>query len=400
LTKKKKKKKKSKIKLLLRDGLFSTLLSLLACYLLSLLFFNVSFFDPLAKALKDFSFLDVYYAERLADDEAVEPNIVLINITQKDRSAIAMALSEIVRAKPKAIGFDIILKEFERTESDSLLAQLINREEVIRSYIIDDSGTKITNHPFFEGEGTPGYVNYNFDNENHVIREFEGFHDSNGERHAAFAVQLARKIVTPKVWEDKGLEKKLAAPRVIDYKGNTDRFLHFTIDDFMVLEDKNILKDKIVLMGYLGTPTGNAFDVEDKHFTPLNEITAGKSLPDMHGMVIHANILSQIVTNRFMNKISGFWYFLLLFVCAFLSSVYFIWLSKRLKISYRTVRKAVLFVFAILFVWLTLVLFKNGVVLKATSIIFVTVFSAGFVKYYKHLVRYIRTKRKFKSYLK
>lgn len=397
---KKKKKKKQKTGLLLRDGLFSTLLALLACYLLSLLFFNISFFNPLTKALKDFSFLDVYYAERLADGELVDPDIVLINIMQNDRDAIALGLSAVLDAQPKTVGFDIILKDFRGVAGDTLLGQLLHRKNVVSSFIIDESGAKIENHPFFKGDGGSGFVNFNLNSENIVIREFEGFQEVEGNRYDAFAIAVAKEYLPSEVWDQRNLDKKLTLPRVLNYKGDINRFLTFTMDELIALEDKNILKDKVVLMGYLGTPTGNVFDVEDKHFTPLNETTSGKSLPDMYGLVVHANILSQILADDFMYKISGFWFYLILFLCAFLSSVYFIWLSRRLKISYRTVRKAVLFVFAILLVWITLLLFKNDVVLKSTPIIFVTVFSAGFVKYYKHLVRYINTKRKFKSYLK
>jgi CHASE2 domain-containing sensor protein len=201
-------------------------------------------------------------------------------------------------------------------------------------------------------------------------------------------------------WREQDLERKLNGMRVINYKGNLEHFVHFTLDEFMALKHKEIVTDKIVLLGYLGTPTGNSFDVEDKHFTPLNIITAGKSIPDMYGMVVHANILAMLISDRFMYKVSNGWLLFLTFVLSFLASVYFIWLDRRLKLSYRTVRKAILFVFTIFMVWITLLLFKWGVVLKSAPIIAVTAFSAGFIKYYKHLVGYVNTKMKFNSSLK
>ncbi len=393
-------KKKPKIALLFRDGFFSTVLSLLVCYLLSLLFFNTSFFDPLSKALEDFSFLDVYYAERLDQNQTLDAHIVLINVEHESRNELALVLQKVLEEKPKIVGFDVILKEFERTAADTLLAQLLNKKNVVSTSVIQPENSKITNHPFFIKEGSSGFANFNFDSKSSVIREFNGVYTSNGNLEMSFSVAVAKKYISQEVWEATNMDAKIAKPRVINYQGGLDRYLHFTADEILKLDDGSLLRGKAIILGYLGSPTGNEFDVEDKHFTPLNTIPSGKSIPDMYGLVIHANILSMLLSDNFMHKLYNSWFYLLLFLFSFAASVYFIWLDSRLKISYRTVRKAVLFVFAVLFVWIALLLFRNGIVLKPALIIAVTVFSAGFVKYYKHLVRYIKTKRKFKSYLK
>ena len=395
----KNKKKKNKRGILLRDGLLSSILSLLACYFISLLFFNISFFNPLSKALEDFSFLDVYYGERLNEEANIDPNIIIINIEDAKRLQIANLLKEILKENPKVIGFDIILEQLKNTKADTMLSYLLNHEKVVSGYVFTENET-IYNHPFFKGEGSFGFVNFNFGYQDAVIRDFTGHYEQFKILHRAFSVVIARKYLSAQDWEKRNLDQKLNATRVINYQGGYERFLNFSISEFMVLEDKSVIKDKAVLVGYLGTPTGNSYDIEDRHFTPLNRTTAGKSIPDMNGITIHANILSMIIADSFMYRISNFWLAILTFIFSFLASIYFIWLDKRLKISYRTVRKAVLFVFAIVTVWLTLILFKYGVVLKSTPIIAVTIFSAGFVKYYKHLVRYINTKWKFRSYLK
>lgn len=394
----KKKKKLSKY-ILLRDGFISTILSLSACYLISLLFFNISFFNPISKALQDFSFLDVYYAEKLDEEKPINTNIILINIENESRAKIAQALHQILKADPKVVGFDIILKDFKKTQEDSALAKYLKNEKVITAVILQEEQT-ISNHPFFRVKNAPGFVNFNFETQNAVIREYSAEKRFSKKTFSSFSNQIAKKFLSKKKWKKMMLSEKQKVPRVINYQGNLERFMNFTTKEFMDLENKDIVKDKIVLLGYLGSPTGNTFDVEDKHFTPLNKVTAGKSIPDMYGMVIHANIIAMILSNDFMFKVPRTWIFLLTFLFSFLASIYFIWLDRRLKISYRTVRKAVLFVFAVLMVWISLVFFKYGIVLKTTLIIAVTVFSAGFVKYYKHLVRYVNTKRKFRSYLK
>lgn len=395
----KKKKKKLSNWVLFRDGMFSTILSLLACYLLSLLFFNISFFNPLSKAIQDFSFLDVYYAERLNEKEDINTDIVLINIEHKGRHELGLVLKQILVAEPKVVGFDVILKDFRESVEDTLLAKQLNSKKVVSSIVLKDEKT-ISNHPFFRYKNKPGFVNFNFDNQNAVIREFESVSHQYNNHYQSFSTAIAMLYLTEKEWDRNKFDRKFKESKVINYQGNLNHFLHFTIDDFLALNDKSIVKDKVVLIGYLGSPTNNEYDVEDKHFTPLNKTTAGKSLPDMYGLVIHANIIAMILSNTLMYEISTFWIIVLTFLFSLLASIYFIWLSKRLKISYRTVRKAVLFVFAILLVWITLALFKNGIVLKSAPIIALTVFSAGFIKFYKHLVQWINTKIKFKSYLK
>lgn len=385
--------------ILLRDGLISACLSLLVCYLISLFFFNVSFFNPISKALEDFSFLDVYYAERLSEKQVINPDIILINVEHKGRDEIGSVMKQILAAKPKVVGFDVILKDFRYNQEDTLLAQQLKHKNVITSIVLTPDKA-ISNHPFFTYENEPGFVNFNFESQNAVIREFESQREQFNKKYTSFSTRVAKSFLSKKERKKIDLGKKLNSSRVINYQGNVEYFLNFTIDEFRALESKKIVKDKIVLLGYLGTPTGNVFDIEDKHFTPLNETTAGKSVPDMYGLVIHANIIAMLISNSFMYNVPTFWIVLLTFLFSFLASVYFIWLDKRLKLSYRTVRKTILLVFTIVLVWITLLLFKYGIVLKSAPIIAVTVFSAGFVKYYKHLVRYINTKRNFKSHLK
>ncbi|GAB5473391.1 MAG: hypothetical protein Mars2KO_14900 [Maribacter sp.] len=353
----------------------------------------------MSKALQDFSFLDVYYAERLNEQELTDTKVILVNVEHKTRQELANALDKVIESRAKAIGFDVILREFEKTAADTLLAKLLKEDRVIATYIIGDDGEEIKSHTFFGENLTSGFANFSFDSSSSVIREFSGRYESKQDIKESLPVVLARQYLSPKEWSAREIDEKIAKPRVINYQGGLDHYLHLNIDDILYLENTDLLNDKIILFGYLGSPSGNSFDIEDKHFTPLNTTTAGKSIPDMYGATIHANIISMLISDRFMYKVPRLLELTLLFLFSFVASVYFIWLDRRLNISYRTVRKTVLFVFSILLVWITLLLFKRGIVFKSATIIAVAVFSAGFVKYYKHLVRYINTKRKFKSYL-
>ncbi len=68
--------------------------------------------------------------------------------------------------------------------------------------------------------------------------------------------------------------------------------------------DSSALNGKIVLFAY-ATPF-NPMDIEDKKFTPMNEKYAGKSIPDMNGIIVHANIISMVMEDNFIKKVPLF----------------------------------------------------------------------------------------------
>ncbi|HAB53012.1 MAG TPA: hypothetical protein DCE80_12735, partial [Ignavibacteriales bacterium] len=91
--------------------------------------------------------------------------------------------------------------------------------------------------------------------------------------------------------------------------------------------DLSFIKDKIVLIGFMGIRL-NEKTLEDIFFTPLNERYAGKSFPDMYGVVIHANIVSMILNKKFIN-IMPQWLSIILAVILSYVSAYIIYSFKR-----------------------------------------------------------------------
>lgn len=130
----------------------------------------------------------------------------------------------------------------------------------------------------------------------------------------------------------------------------------------------------------MGDPTGNPYDVEDKHFTPLNPVVGGKSIPDMFGVVIHANIISMLIKGDFMYRISNFWLTAIALFLNFFLIAYFMHVDKKYKISSRTKRKITLLIFSITLVWIALLLFKIGIIFRAMPIIGFTFICASSIK--------------------
>ena len=64
-----------------------------------------------------------------------------------------------------------------------------------------------------------------------------------------------------------------------------------------------VFKDKIVILGYMGSDLSDT-SWDDKLYTPLNMEYAGRTNPDMYGVVVHANILSMILNGNFIDSMS------------------------------------------------------------------------------------------------
>lgn len=385
---------KKSTKLLLKDTLFSTLFSFLLIFLLSFIVVNISFFNPLKKAVKDFSFLDVYYAENFSSSNKISKDIVLINIEQRDRYELSQLIEKIKESKPKVIGLDVIFKQAKNSYTDSILSHTINDSIIVNSIIINQDSIK-RNHAIFQNENQEGFVNFNFDNKTSVIRNFKGIVKKSDKLYEAFSVVIANKFLNNKL-----KKRKLKLPRHINYLGNIDAFVTMNFDQIVLLEDTGILKDKIVLLGYLGTPTGNMYDIEDKHFTPLNKITAGKSNPDMFGVVIHANIINMLINHNYIFRVSNFWLGVFSFLFSFFGILFFIWLGEKKLVSFLTIKKISLFLFTIILMWLTYWLFKNNILFNSTPVIGVTLLSCSFITYYKYLIKKLQKKFKWNSYIK
>src|SRR3972149_1488619 len=147
--------------------------------------------------------------------------------------------------------------------------------------------------PLFSRHAETGFANLPNDDEEsfRTIRDFSPPEKNNHSTVPAFAVKIAgfyKPASLHTLFErQKELEK-------INFRGNYNCF--YFIDTYQYFEpeaDFSFIKNKIVLLGYMG-PDLNTKSLEDIFFTPLNERYAGKSFPDMYGVVVHANIVSMI----------------------------------------------------------------------------------------------------------
>ncbi|WP_405399909.1 CHASE2 domain-containing protein [Maribacter sp. Asnod2-G09] len=383
--------------LLFKEAFFCMLFSFLVVAIVAIIGLNLSFFNPFKNAFKDFSYLDLYYAEKLNDDNFdLNDKIVLVNIDRLNRKEIADLLDEVQKHKPKVIGLDVIFKEKTDPVWDNFLANKLKNDAFVFAYAIFGDKEIETHSSISNTEGNKGYSNFNFNKESIVIRNFQGIMDKDTQTLVSFPVLVAQKYLQNN-WLSRH-EFFLKKERPINYTGNRDNFLILERKDIVDQETMPFLKDKIILVGYLGNENNYIYDIEDKHYTPMNKKFVGKSPPDTFGLIIHANIIQMLLTNNYITIVPNWVLVLLTILLTFVGLAYFIYLNKRQLASYILRLNLVQLLFIAIFTWISLLFFKNGILFKITVITAVVVFSLGLIGYYKKLSHYLYKKYKWEGY--
>lgn len=379
-----------------RDSFICTILTILMTGILYFSFIKISALDPFEKAFEDFSLSDLYTAKDFKEMTPTK-DIILINIKHADRLEIAKTIEIISKQNPKVIGLDIIFKERKDPQIDSILRSAMTMTKNLVTPFYFDGDQMVTNDNYFLTENqSKGYINLNFNSGKSVVRDFEGVMSVKDSVYFGFATQLA--IKSGKLKESSArdvLKDKL----LINYTGKTNSFLTFDIEDILANKQIPALKDAIVIMGYLGTPTNNQYDVEDKFFTPLNPNYTGKSVPDMYGVVIYANILKMIITKDFIVKIPNFISYILAFLFCFLMTALGLKIEHKSPFLYHLLIKFLQLLVTVILLYGTLLLLKFNIHISITPVIVLTVLGIGLIVYYGYLFHYLTKKYKWKNYL-
>ena len=217
---------------------------------------------------------------------------------------------------------------------------------LVGSYIYPD----IKNHPNFAMSNT-GYINFNLKKErNNVIRDFI----TNKDSLNSFAYVVAQKTTPKKILKNSKL-------RPIKYYGDYHQFLHLSFDDVMFQENIPFLKDKVVLLGYLGMPIGNVNDIQDKKFTPINKDFTGKTIPDMYGVTIHANIINSVLKEDFIKEVPTFILIIINLLVTFFTSLLFLKIHSKEYANEVLMEKLFQLIYSFLMIWISIWFFTTGI---------------------------------------
>lgn len=348
------------------DSILGTLfiVSLILLFQLVRFFGEFSLLDPIGDAIGDVEMTDLVFSG-IRENPSIDKNVVLVNIGDLSRREIAQELQIISKYEPAVIGID---SYFWNLKEDSLGDILLNRalsdiENLVlvsqlqyNRFSYEYDSIKYSNQ--FFNYGSTGYANLETDAmaqyQYKVCRSFPPKRVVNGENELAFSVQVSQLFDQDKTnsFLDRDNEYE-----IINYRGNIMGFgqtefggRYTALDVADVFQEKfepEVIKNRVVLFGFMGDDFDDR-SWEDKFFTPLNVKYAGKSNPDMFGVVVHANIISMILNQDYIGRQSKRSGIISALIICFITVIFFTWIYRRLPQWYDGLTKAIQLVIVLL----------------------------------------------------
>ncbi len=309
-------------------------------------------FDPIGEAMSDIEITDIVFS-RLRETPPADTNVVLVNIGTLPRAGIAEEINIISKYDPKVIGLDCFFEDLKDPFGDSLLkAAIQNAGPVVMASRLhgcseakggcDSLGGSL---PYFTEGIDLGYANListaTSQEKFKTNRTFAAKVRLNGERVEAFGVKLARYANSLNVQLLLNRKYPYEVVNFRGYGGLGGRFFSLDVMDvFTENFDPGLIKDKIVIFGFMGQDFSDK-SWEDKYFTPLNPDYAGRTNPDMFGVTIHANIIAMILNKDFIGVMGDTTSIIWAILICFLNVLLFNVIYYRLPLWYDGLTKLI-----------------------------------------------------------
>jgi len=378
-----------------RDTLFATIAVFVFLIVLGMIPINFYVLNPMKMALKDFDFNDMKFAKLVDDDKIkLDTNVVIVNIGKGDREQIAGIINIVNEYKPKVIGLDALFVGEKDSTKDALLREtLINNKNLVVASYVEPGDTFTIRKDYFDAH-TPnkGYVN--FVTEAIGTRRFYSpFEMIEDKRVPSFTSAIVEKF-------DSNAFKKLASRHkeveTISYSRRDNKY--FIVEPAELINDEvdtNTIRNRIVLLGYVNKDPS---DIEDKLFTPMNEKFAGKALPDMNGIVVHANIISMVLKGNYINKAPKWAAWVLAIVIGWIHMSLFIRYYLENHIWFHLVAKLAQVFSVILFAYVGIFIFdKFDLKLEMKYTLYVIALAVDVIYFYEALVTWMHKKFNYQT---
>jgi CHASE2 domain-containing sensor protein len=332
-------------------------------------------FDVIGQALKDFELTD-YAFSSLRPDPEVEQRIVLVNIGSLSRRQIAQQIQIINQFKPRVIGIDsffdcegglrdsincpqlldtlgnLLLSNAIQEAENVVLAEKLLQTRSLAKIDTDVYDSLEYSDPLFSDYAKGGFVslptNATYQEDVKLCRSLFPKMKVNGKDELAFSVQIAMQYDSVKAKHflarnkpeelinfSRNIEvRQLRLNSLKNDETTTTNFgtLFYVVDVQEMLRGEvlpELFKDNIVIMGFLGDYLGDP-SWDDKFFTPLNKKVAGRANPDMFGPVVHANVVTMILDETYIDEIPNWGKYSIAFVVCLLTVALFILIDKKL----------------------------------------------------------------------
>lgn len=304
---------------------------------------NVEIFDPIKYALADFEFKDVNFGS-YSDDYPVDQDIVIVNVG-RNRAEIASQIKTLAAMQPKVLAVDALfasekepdmdiplIDAFASTPNVVLSSKVANwKEDTVKPCYID---LRVPHEKFrlqHVSFGHDALIPDETNRELQTIRLFEPSPQVKDTTINAFALEIAERY-RPGI--AKRIKDRDNGTEIINFKGNYNKFVLIDIEPGMALDSAmtaygSLVRDKIVILSYLGQPFDNPNDVRGKLYTPAAKVFIGKSIPDMYTGVIHANIVSMLIHDQLIEQMPKWLEFAIAVIICYFNMALFHWITVR-----------------------------------------------------------------------
>jgi CHASE2 domain-containing sensor protein len=358
-------------------------------YLLAKIPLQFELLDPIGKALKDFELTDLVYSQ-LRDEQRLDTNIVLVNISHLSRSEVGKQIEILNKYNPKIIGIDAFFRSQKTFQEDipliMALSQVNNLVLVSDLEKPNNDATCFdslgTSHPQFNQFAHNGFADVKTSEVSfRTIRKFTPSFCLKDTNYLSFPAKLAQLYDSSKVTKLLNRKNEL---EIINWRGNYTKFYRLDANQLLNEDgDFSFIDGKIVIMGFLGERELGEESLEDTFFTPLNPQSAGRAYPDMYGATVHANVVSMILNEDYINQPPDWIMSLIAFILVYLNVAIFIWVGDHHKVYYDLITKILILVeVAVLFGLVIFILLYFQIKINLTVAIIAIIFSGDLTELY------------------
>ena len=332
-------------------------------------------FDSMGQALRDFELTDYAFSE-LRDEIFVDERIVLVNIGNLSRREVAQQIQVISQYNPKVIAFDgffncegglrdsvncpqlldtlgnLMLSSAIQLTPNFVLATKLLQTDSLAQFDSNEADSLEYSDPMFNNFAKHGFVTLPTDaTRQDDVKQCRTVYPRRmikGEDELAFSVRVAMEYDSVKAKKFLARNKE---EELVNFKRNIEvRQLrlnslkndetastnfgtqYYVVDVYDMLEGNvlpELFKGNIVMMGFLGEYLGDP-SWDDKFFTPLNKVVGGRANPDMFGLIVHANVVSMILDEDYINTIEDWAKYVIAFLVCLFTVALFIWIDRNL----------------------------------------------------------------------
>ncbi|NOT52369.1 MAG: CHASE2 domain-containing protein [Chitinophagaceae bacterium] len=346
--------------------IYSLIISLFTWLFTFLIHINIKALTIIDTGLDDVDLTDIVYSRSSKSTNSIHTienkNIVLINSGDLKRYDLARLLSKLEEYQVRVIGIDIIFKNLVGNLADTLLADVISKNDnlVFATLIEDQKKMMVKNSNSFFKIKAEGYTNfYNLKDSLSVVREFKSYIYHKKDTLHSFALSIVKKIDPISYNKMIKCHKK---GMLINYSGNENNFIILEGDSILHSQRsfEKELYDKVVLVGKINTtPNSKNSTLEDRFYTPMNSIIFGKSYPDASGLIIQANILSMILDGKYIKKSSNLFNLITVLIITYLVVTLFLRIEHYYRTWHHIIIKILQIIFSIIVVLISILIYEN-----------------------------------------